>query len=107
LGHLLSIFLGILGGFSKKTGVFGGNDSEFIVEAMMPDFFHHIPIFDDSVFNRVGKFQNSSLDLGFRSDVAIFIFNSHHDVLGFGFSDDGGEHGSGGVFTGFSGFAHS
>jgi len=78
-GHFFSIFLGVHGGFSQKTGVFMGLDSEFILIAMMPDFFHFVPVVDDTMFNRVFKLQNTSLSLGFRSHINFFIFSTHHD----------------------------
>ena len=37
LGHLLSVGLGVEGGFGQKDGVFLRGDSELVVEGVMPD----------------------------------------------------------------------
>jgi hypothetical protein len=53
LGHLFSVGFGVQWGFSKKDWVFFWGNSQFIVEGVMPDLFHVIPVGDDTVFNWV------------------------------------------------------
>lgn len=40
-------------------------DTEFIVEGVVPDFLHVIPVCDDTVLDRVLKGEDTTLRLGF------------------------------------------
>merc|ERR1711970_965077 len=53
LGHLLTVSLGVKGSLSKEDGLLLRGNTEFIVEGVVPDLLHIIPVSDDSVFNRV------------------------------------------------------
>merc|ERR1719476_804539 len=53
LGHLFTVSLGIEGSLSQEDGLFLRGDTEFIVEGVMPDLLHVIPVGDDTVFNWV------------------------------------------------------
>ena len=53
LGHLFAVGLGIEGGLSEQDGMFLGSNTEFVVESMMPDFLHVIPVGDDTVLDGV------------------------------------------------------
>merc|ERR1719343_1028034 len=55
LSHLLTVSLGVKGSFSKKDGLFLRGNTELIVEGVVPDFLHIIPVGDDSVLNGVLK----------------------------------------------------
>ena len=62
-------------------------DSEFIVEAVMPYFFHVVPVVDNTVLDRIVKFKNSLLCLSLFSNIAVFI-HADHDVFVLGSSDN-------------------
>merc|ERR1712230_291319 len=51
LGHLLTVSLGVEGSLSEEDGLFLRGNTEFIVEGVVPDLLHIIPVSDDSVFN--------------------------------------------------------
>lgn len=70
--------------------MFGGGNSELVVEAMMPDFFHIGPIIDNTVFDGVSQFKNSLFGLSLFSYIGIFV-HSDHDVFVFGSSNNRGE----------------
>jgi len=53
LGHLFSVGLGVKGGFSEENGVFFGSNSELVVEGVMPDLLHIVPVGNNTVFNGV------------------------------------------------------
>merc|ERR1711972_694836 len=61
LGHLLTVSLRVEGSLSEEDGLFLGGNTEFIVEGVMPDLFHIIPVGDDTVFN--GVFQGKDTPL--------------------------------------------
>merc|ERR1719348_546697 len=53
LGHLLTVGLGVEGSLSQKDGLFLRGNTELIVEGVVPDLLHVIPVGDDSMFNWV------------------------------------------------------
>merc|ERR1719452_186797 len=53
LGHLLTVSLWVEGSLSQEDGLFLRGDTELIVEGVVPDLLHVIPVGDDSVLNRV------------------------------------------------------
>lgn len=69
----------------------GGGDSEFVVEAVMPDLGHVVPVVDDTVLDGVGQLEDSLLGLGFFSDICLFVVHADHYILVLGSADDGGE----------------
>jgi len=87
--------------------MFFGGDAQFVVEGVVPDFLHIVPVGHDAVFNRVFQGQNTTLALGLVSDVAVFLTHTNHDTLMPGASDDAGEDGAGRIISGKSGLAHT
>ena len=81
LCHLFSVGLGVKWGFCEKDWVLFGGDTEFIVEGMMPDLLHIIPVCDDTVFNGVLEGEDTSLALGFISYIAVFLTHTNHHTL--------------------------
>merc|ERR1719427_973304 len=65
LGHFLTVSLGVEGSLSKENGLLLRGNTEFIVEGVMPDLLHIIPVGDDTVFNRVFQGEDTSLGLSF------------------------------------------
>jgi len=86
-GHFFSIGFGISRGFSKKSRVLVGCDSEFIVEAMVPNFFHVFPVVNDTVFDGISKFEDTLLCLSLISNISVFI-HANHDIFILWSSDD-------------------
>jgi len=86
--------------------VFVGCNSELVVKAVMPDFFHISPIINNTVFDRVAQFKNSLLGLSLISDVGFFV-HSNHDVFVFGSSNNWGEWWSRGIISRETCFTHS
>jgi len=107
LGHLLSVGLGVQWGLSKEDGVLLWGDSELVVEGVVPDLLHIVPVGNDSVLDGVLEGEDTSLGLGFVSDVRVFLAHTDHDTLMSWSSDDGGEDGSWSVISGESSLAHT
>merc|ERR1719237_1371173 len=93
LSHLLTVSLGVEGSLSEEDRLFLGGNTEFIVEGVMPDLLHIIPVGDDTVFNGVLQGEDTSLGLSFISNIGIFLSHTDHDTLMTGASNDGGEDG--------------
>ena len=107
LSHLFSVSLGVEGSFSQEDGVFLGGNSELVVEGVMPDLLHIIPVGDDSVLDRVLQGEDTSLALGFVSNIGVLLSHTDHDTLMSGSSDDGGEDSSGSVISSETSLAHT
>ena len=107
LGHLLSVGLGVEGGLSQEDGLLLRSNTELIVEGVMPDLLHIIPVGDDSVLNGVLQGKDTSLALGFISNIGILLSHTDHDSLVTGTANNGGEDSSGSIISSKSSFAHS
>ncbi len=107
LSHLLPVGLGVEGGLGEEDGVLLGGNAELIVEGVMPDLLHVIPVGDDAVLNRVLQGEDTPLGLSLVTDIGVLLSHAHHDTLMAGSSNDGGEDGPGGVVSGESSLAHA
>jgi len=107
LGHLFSVGLGIQRSFSEKNRVFLRSYSQFIVEGVMPDLLHIVPVGDNTVFNGIFQSQNTSLGLSFVSNIGILLAHTDHYSSMSGSSNDGREHSSGCIITGKARLTHS
>merc|ERR1712026_477351 len=107
LSHLLTVSLGVEGSLSKEDGLLLGGNTEFIVEGVMPDLLHIIPVGDDTVFNGVLQGKDTPLGLSFISNIGILLTHTDHDTLVTGASNNGREDSPGGVISSETGFAHA
>jgi len=80
LGHLLSVGLGVQRSLSEEDRVLFRGNSELIVEGMMPDLLHIVPVGDNAVLNWVFEGQNTSLGLSFISNVGVLLSHTNHDT---------------------------
>merc|ERR1712106_1311486 len=107
LSHLLTVGLWVEGSLSQESGGLLRGNTEFIVESMVPDFLHVIPVGDDTMFNGIFKGHATSLALGFITYIGILLTHADHDTLVTGTTNNGGEDSSGSVITGEAGFDHA
>merc|ERR1712168_1474430 len=81
LGHLLTVSLGVEGSLSEEDGLFLRGNTEFIVEGVVPDLLHVIPVSDDSVLNGVLEVEDTSLGLSLITNIGILLSHTDHDSL--------------------------
>ena len=81
LRHLLPVGLGVEGSLSQQDGVLLGGDSQLVVEGMMPDLLHVVPVCDDTVLDGVLEGEDTSLALGLVTNVAVLLTHADHDTL--------------------------
>ena len=106
--HLFSVCLWVSWGLSKKnTSEFSWVASELIVEGVLPDLFHIFPGLNDTGGNWVVELKDTSLLVGFLTNVFRFLVNTLHGRSVLGSSDDGWEDASWGFFTGKTGLDHT
>merc|ERR1740129_482763 len=101
------VSLGVEGRLSQEDGLLLWGNAELIVEGVMPDLLHIIPVGDDTVFNGVFQGEDTSLGLSFITNIGILLTHTDHDTLVTGTANDGGEDSPGGVITGETGLAHA
>merc|ERR1712054_459960 len=107
LGHLLTVGLWVQGSLSKKDGLFLRGNTELIVEGVVPNLLHIIPVGDDSMFNWVLEGEDTSLGLSFISNIGILLSHTNHHTLVTGTSNNGWEDSSWSVISSKSSFAHA
>merc|ERR1719420_691542 len=96
---LLTVSLWVEWGFSEKGWVFFWGDSQFVVEGVVPDLFHIIPVGDDTVFNWVLEGEDTSLGLSFITDVGVLGTHTDHDTLVTWATDNGWVDGTWSIVT--------
>jgi len=99
LGHLFTVSLWVKWGFSEEGWVFFWGDSEFVVEGVVPDLFHIIPVGNDTVFNWVLEGKDTSLGLSFITDVGVLGTHTDHDTLMTWATDNGWVDGAWSIVT--------
>jgi len=107
LSHLLTVSLGVEGSLSEEDGLFLRGNTELIVEGVVPDLLHVIPVGDDSVLDGVLQGEDTSLGLGLVTDIGVLLSHTDHDSLVTGTADNGGEDSSGSVISSESSLAHA
>ncbi|KAG8235741.1 hypothetical protein J437_LFUL015609 [Ladona fulva] len=81
LGHLLTVSLGVEGSLREQNRVLLGGDSQLVVEGVMPDLLHVVPVGDDSMFNGVLQGEDTSLGLCLITYIAVLLTHTHHHTL--------------------------
>merc|ERR1719270_769038 len=81
LGHLFTVGFCVEWSFSQENGLLFWCNTELVVESVMPNLFHVVPVRDDSMFNGVFQCEDTSLGLGFISNIGVFLSHTNHDTL--------------------------
>jgi hypothetical protein len=84
-----------------------GGNAELVVEGVVPDLLHIVPVGDNTVLNGVLEGQDTTLGLSLISDIAVLVSHTQHDVGVTGASNDGREDSAGSVISGETGLNHS
>merc|ERR1719516_36281 len=107
LGHLLPVGLGVEGSLGEEDGLLLGGHTELVVEGVVPDLLHVIPVGDDAMLNGVLEGEDAPLGLSLIANIGVLLSHTNHHTLVAGTADDGGEDGPGGVITGEASLAHA
>jgi len=81
LCHLFSVGLGVEWCLSQQDWMLLGGDTQLVVECVMPDLLHVVPVGDDAVLDRVLQRQDTSLALCLVAHVAVLLTHAHHHTL--------------------------
>ena len=107
LSHLLSVRLRVHWSLRQQNWVLLRSNSQLVVEGVMPDLLHIVPVSDDTVFNWVTQSQDTSLRLSLVTDVGVLLAHTDHDTLVSWSTDDRWEDGTWSVITGETGLTHT
>ena len=81
LSHLLTVGLGIDGGFGQENGVLLRSDTKLVVECVVPNLLHVIPVRDNTVLNGVSEREDTTLGLCLVTDVGVLLTHTDHDTV--------------------------
>merc|ERR1719295_878501 len=65
----------------EEDGLLLGGNAELVVEGVVPDLLHVVPVGDDSVLNGVLQGEDTPLGLGLVTDVGVLLSHTDHDSL--------------------------
>lgn len=81
LCHLLSVGFGVQGSLCEQHRVLLRGYSQLVVESVMPDLLHVIPVGDDAMLDGVLEGEDAPLALRLVPHVAVLLPHAHHDTL--------------------------
>ncbi|KAJ0050786.1 hypothetical protein NL108_006141, partial [Boleophthalmus pectinirostris] len=73
--------LGVEGSLCEQDRVFFRGHPELVVEGVVPDLLHVVPVGDNAVLDGVLEGQDTPLALGLVSHVAVLLSHTHHHTL--------------------------
>merc|ERR1712212_986556 len=107
LGHLLTVSLWGEGSLSEEDRLLLRGNTELIVEGVVPDLLHVIPVGDDSVLNGVLECEDTSLGLSLISHISILLSHTDHHTLVARTTNNGGEDSTGSIVSSKPSLAHA
>ena len=81
LGHLFTVGFWVQGCLAHETGVLLWGHAQLVVEGMVPDFLHIVPVCDDTVLDGVFQAKDTPLALGLISYIGVLLTHAHHHTL--------------------------
>lgn len=81
LCHLLTVALGVDRSLGKEDGVLLGCNTELVIEGVMPDLLHVVPVGDDTVLDGVTEREDTTLGLGLVTNVRVLLTHTNHDTM--------------------------
>ena len=84
-----------------------GRNTQLVVEGVVPDLLHVVPVGDDAVLDGVLERQDATLGLGLVADVRVLLAHADHHTLVTRAAHDRGEHSARSIITSEAGLAHA
>ena len=81
LCHLLPVGFGVEGSLCQEDGMLLWGHTQLVVEGVMPDLLHIVPVGDDTVLDGVFQGEDTSLALSLISHIAVLLSHTHHHSL--------------------------
>lgn len=61
--------------------MFFRSNAQFVVEGVMPNLLHVVPVGHNAVLDRVAQGQDATFALGFVANVRVLVAHADHNVL--------------------------
>ena len=55
-------------------------DTQLVVESVMPDFLHVVPVGDNTVLDRISESEDTTLGLSLITNVRVLLTHTDHDT---------------------------
>src|SRR3546814_5833863 len=94
-------------GLSEEDRVLLRGDTQLVVEGVVPDLLHVIPVGHDTVLNWVLEGEHTTLGLGLISHVGVLLVHADHDSRVLWATHDGREDSAWRIVSGEAGLAHA
>merc|ERR1712158_62212 len=107
LGHLFPVGLGVEGSFCQEDWLLLRCNTKLIVEGVVPDLLHVIPVGDDAMLHWVLQGEDTPLGLSLISNIGVFLAHTNHDTLVPWAANNGWEHSPGSIISCKASFAHA
>lgn len=80
LCHLLAVGFGVDRGLGEQNRVFLGRNAKLVVESVVPNLFHIVPIGNNTMFNGIPQGQDTTLRLRLVTNVRVLLTHADHDT---------------------------
>jgi hypothetical protein len=80
LCHLLTVGLGVDRSLGEQDGMLLGGDTQLVVEGVVPDLLHVVPVGDNTVLNGVSQGKDTTLRLCLITNVGVLLSHTDHDT---------------------------
>mmetsp|Transcript_18157 Transcript_18157/g.27323 ORF Transcript_18157/g.27323 Transcript_18157/m.27323 type:complete len:392 (+) Transcript_18157:312-1487(+) len=107
LRHLLAVGLRVERRLGEEDGVLLRGDTKLVVEGVVPDLLHVVPVGDDAVLDGVLEREDTTLGLRLVAHVRVLLPHANHHTRLTRAADDRWEDGAGSVVAGESRLAHA
>merc|ERR1719296_94590 len=107
LRHALTIGLRIQRGLREEDRVLLRCHTELVVERVMPDLLHVVPVRHNAVLDRVLQGEDTSLALCLITDVRVLLVHADHDARHLRAANNRWEHSAGRIVASEASLAHA
>jgi hypothetical protein len=107
LGHPFSVLLWVERRFGHQDGVLFWRNSEFVVEGVVPDLLHIVPVGHNAMLDGLLDAEHATFLLGLATYVDFLLIKTYHDTRDLRSPDNSTEDGSWRVVTPETCFAHT
>mmetsp|Transcript_22015 Transcript_22015/g.49320 ORF Transcript_22015/g.49320 Transcript_22015/m.49320 type:complete len:280 (+) Transcript_22015:481-1320(+) len=107
LRHPLAVGLRVQRRLGQQDGVLLGCDTQLVVEGVVPDLLHVVPIRDNSVLDWIFEREHTALALRLITHIAVLLVHADHDPWHLGTAHNRGEDGARRIIAGETRLAHA